>query len=190
MSIAAFLSHSPGLLNWAPGGPASLGHGLHSSIFSPTHLISNCLTSCLHMGYIIIWRPLFFLQASQFRTHSTCSRSRLYPDIPWPDAPFIYTGAFPILTAWPGSIYYRKNLKKKQEWKEWKSQNFIYVVFIGNPFEMRLLNLRIIFFFLFIADFFSFFFCPHLGSFFLLFLLTTFQPNFTSGLLRCTWDSG
>ena len=38
------------------------------------------------------------------RTHSTRPRSRLYPDIPLPDAPVIYTGAFPILTAWPGSI--------------------------------------------------------------------------------------
>ena len=35
-------------------------------------------------------------------THSTRPRSRLYPDIPRPDAPVIYTGAFPILTAWPG----------------------------------------------------------------------------------------
>ena len=40
------------------------------------------------------------------RTHSTRPRSRLYSDIPRPDAPVIYTGAFPILTAWPGSIYY------------------------------------------------------------------------------------
>ena len=78
--------------SWAaqPGarGPTSLGHVSHSSIFSPTataqwgvlrhpsagclfslpHLISNWLTSCLHPGYIIVWRPLFFLRASQFRT--------------------------------------------------------------------------------------------------------------------------
>ena len=81
MAITVFLSHSPGLLNWGPGGPASLGHVPHSSIFSPTnlnfncsirglrapsagcwfplpHLISNCLTSCLHPGYIIVQRPL------------------------------------------------------------------------------------------------------------------------------------
>ena len=38
MAITAFLSCSPGLLNRGPGGPASLGHGPHSSIFSPTHL--------------------------------------------------------------------------------------------------------------------------------------------------------
>ena len=57
MAITAFLSRSPGLLNRGPGGPASLEHGPHSSIFSPTGLISNCLTSCLHPGYIIVRRP-------------------------------------------------------------------------------------------------------------------------------------
>ena len=36
MAITAFLSHSPELLNQGPGGSASLGHGPHSSIFSPT----------------------------------------------------------------------------------------------------------------------------------------------------------
>ena len=36
MATTAFLSRSPGLLNRGPGGPASLGHGPHSSIFSPT----------------------------------------------------------------------------------------------------------------------------------------------------------
>ena len=38
MAITAFLSCSPGLLNWGPGGLASLGHAPHSSIFSPTGL--------------------------------------------------------------------------------------------------------------------------------------------------------
>ena len=41
MAITAFLSRPPGLLNREPGGPASLGHGPHSSIFSPTGLNSN-----------------------------------------------------------------------------------------------------------------------------------------------------
>ena len=31
------------VLNWGPGGPASLGHVPHSSIFSPTDLNSNWL---------------------------------------------------------------------------------------------------------------------------------------------------
>ena len=47
-----------------------------------------------------------FLWASQIALNSTHPRSRLYPDIPRPVAPFIYTGAFPILTAWLGSICY------------------------------------------------------------------------------------
>ena len=64
MATTAFLSCSPGLLNLGPEGPASLGAGFLYRIFSPTHLISNWLTSCLHPGYIIIWHPLFFLRAS------------------------------------------------------------------------------------------------------------------------------
>ena len=40
----------------------------------------------------------FFLWASQIALIST----RHGPDIPRPDATVIYTGAFPILTAWPG----------------------------------------------------------------------------------------
>ena len=50
--------------------------------------------------------PSFFLWVSQIALNSTCPRSSLYPDIPQPDAPVIYTGAFPILTAWPGSVCY------------------------------------------------------------------------------------
>ena len=36
MAVTAFLSRSSGLLNRGPGGPASLGHVPHSSIFSPS----------------------------------------------------------------------------------------------------------------------------------------------------------
>ena len=115
MAITAFLSRSPGLLNRGPGGPASLGHVPHFSIFSPTataqsgvlrapsarcwfslpHLISNCLTSCLHLGYIIVRHP-----PSSCGRHKSPSiqpvQSWLYPDIPRADAPVIYSGAFPI----------------------------------------------------------------------------------------------
>ena len=62
LAITAFLSRSPGLLNRGPGGPASAGICSHSRIFSPTNW-----TSC-RRSYIIIWRPLFFLRATQFRT--------------------------------------------------------------------------------------------------------------------------
>ena len=84
---------------WEPGGPASLGHVPQSSIFaataqsgswgptllsagflyhilSPTHLISswlNFLCTELYNSSTLT----FFLWASQFRTHSTCPRSRL-----------------------------------------------------------------------------------------------------------------
>ena len=71
-------------------------------ILSPTDW-----TSCA-LSYIIIWCPLFFLRAS----HSTRPWSRLYPDIPQLDAPVIYTGAFSILTAWPGSICYINKWRK------------------------------------------------------------------------------
>ena len=43
MAITAFLSRSPGLLNWGPGGPASLGAGSLYCILSPTGLIPNWL---------------------------------------------------------------------------------------------------------------------------------------------------
>ena len=78
LAITTFISRSPWLLN---RGPVSLGAGFLYRILSPTCLISNWLTSSLHPGYIVIWRPLFFLRASQFPTHSTRPRSRLlYPD--------------------------------------------------------------------------------------------------------------
>ena len=54
-------------------------------------------------------------------------------------------------------------------------------VFNWNHFEMRLLNLRINFFYLLRP------FCPHLGIFVLFCFVssfTTFRSNFTSGLLR------
>ena len=52
------------------------------------------------------------------RIHSTRPRSRLYSDIPRPDAPVIYTGAFPILTARPGQrSIYNNCTTKPLSWK-------------------------------------------------------------------------
>ena len=64
---------------------------------SPNYIIVPCPPSC----------------GRHNRTHSTRPRSRLYSDIPWADAPVIYIGAFPILTARPGrrSIYNITSLK-------------------------------------------------------------------------------
>ena len=120
MDITAFLSRSPGLLNRRPEGTASLGHGPHSSIFSPTDLSlwtptaqsgflrappAGCWLSLQHRtsnwtwtscapSYIIVLRPLNW----------TCRQLRLSTWYLRLDAPVIYTGAFPILTARPGSI--------------------------------------------------------------------------------------
>ena len=68
--------------------------------FSRPHLISNWLNFlCTELYHYS--SPTLFLLASQI---ALIQRSSLYPDIPQPDAPVIYTGAFPILTARPGSI--------------------------------------------------------------------------------------
>ena len=101
MAITAFLSRSPGLLNRGPRVPASLGAGSLYRIFSPTGLISNWLNFLCTELYNCS-TPTFFLWASQIALNSTSPWSKLYPDIPWPGAPVIYTGEFPILTAWLG----------------------------------------------------------------------------------------
>ena len=96
MAITAFLSRSPGLLNQGPGDPASLGHVPHSSIFSPTataqsgawglpplgagflsHILPPTDWTSRAPSYIIIWPPLFFLRASQFRTQFNPSTVRI-----------------------------------------------------------------------------------------------------------------
>ena len=92
-AIIAFLSCSPVLLNHGPRDSASLlrlqllNRGPEGPLclvmaFSTASCLQliwspNWLTSCLYPGYIMIWRPFFFLRASQFRTHSTRPRSRL-----------------------------------------------------------------------------------------------------------------
>ena len=59
----------PFTFSWA-AQPGAWGSNLSGTCSSIQHLISNWLipnwlTSCLHPGYIMIWRPLFFLRASQ-----------------------------------------------------------------------------------------------------------------------------
>ena len=104
VSFPFSLAAQPGA--WGPGDPASLGHVPLSSIFSPTHQISK-LTDFLSSPRLYNNMTFTLLVGVRNRTHSTRPRSRLYFDIPRPDAPVIYTGAFPILTARPGrgSIY-------------------------------------------------------------------------------------
>ena len=65
--------------SWAaqpgPGGPTSLGHGPHSSIFSPTDL--NFLSPGLYNNLM----STYFLRASQFRTQFNPSIVKVDPDL-------------------------------------------------------------------------------------------------------------
>ena len=79
------------LLNRGPGGPLCW-----VLVLSTASFLQLTRTSCAP-SYIIVLRPL----------NSTCRQSRLSPWHLRLDAPVIYTGAFPILTARPGSIYNR-----------------------------------------------------------------------------------
>ena len=98
-------------------GPASLGHSPYSSIFSSTDLNSNCSIGGLRAPSAGCWFSLPHLNSNWTRTscapsyiivlrplNSTCRQSRLSPWQLRPDAPVIYTGAFPIFTTRPGSI--------------------------------------------------------------------------------------
>ena len=75
IAITAFLSCSPGLLNYGLGAPPLLGHASHSSIFSPIDL--NFLSPGLYNNLT----PTYFLRASQFRTQFNPSTVKVAPDI-------------------------------------------------------------------------------------------------------------
>ena len=79
----------------------SLPHLVSKLVWSPK--LTDGLSS---PSYIIVHAHLLFVGVTNC-THSTHPRLRLYSAIPRPDAPVIYIGAFPILTARPGrrSIY-------------------------------------------------------------------------------------
>ena len=68
MATTAFLSRSSGLLNRGPGGPASLGHGPHSSIFSPTDLNFNCSIGGLEcpLCWVLVFSTASYLQLPDF----------------------------------------------------------------------------------------------------------------------------
>ena len=99
------------------GAQPLLGHGCHSSIFSPTNL--NFLSPGLYNNLT----PTYFLRVSQFALNSTPRQSRLPPDIfNW----IIYTGAFLLLTAWPGSICNKLTFKTIQGKKQLSPKQLIY----------------------------------------------------------------
>ena len=84
------------------GAQPLLGHGSYSSIFSPTDL--NFLSPGLYNNL----SSTYFLRVSQFALRSTPRQSRSPPWYLRPDVPVIYTGAFLLLTAWPGVNLQRK----------------------------------------------------------------------------------
>ena len=72
-------------------------------VLIPASSLQLIWTSC-RRGYIIIWRPPTSCECHNFALNSTPRQSRL-PLVSWylwPDATIIYTGAFLLLTAWPG----------------------------------------------------------------------------------------
>ena len=102
--------------SWAaqPGawGPTLLGPGFLYRILSPMGLVSKTglvskLTDFLSsLSYIIVQRPLLLMGVTTALIQPTHGQG-YNSDIPRPDAPVIYIGAFHILTARPGrrSIY-------------------------------------------------------------------------------------
>ena len=75
LAMTAFLSRTTGLLNRGPGAQPLLGHGSHSSIFSPTGL------NFLSLGLYNNLPSTYFWRASQFSLNSSLRQSRLSPDI-------------------------------------------------------------------------------------------------------------
>ena len=69
MSITAFLSRSPGLFNRGPGAPASLGHGFHSSIFSPTPTSQSGVLRA-PLCWVLVLSTASYLQL----TRTSCAR--------------------------------------------------------------------------------------------------------------------
>ena len=112
MAITAFLSRSHWATQPEARGPTLLGAGFLYHILSPTGPVSKLvwsptgpvskLTDFLYSpSYIIVQCPLLlvgvtiaFIQPIHGQGYNS--------DIPRPDAPFIYIGAFPILIARPG----------------------------------------------------------------------------------------
>ena len=98
LALTMFLSRSPGLLNWRPGGPfywvlVFSTVSCHQRVWSPNW--SDFLSS---PSYIIDQRALLLVGVTIALIQPIHGQG-YNSDIPRPDAPVIYIGAFPILTA-------------------------------------------------------------------------------------------
>ena len=110
---ALCLSRSPVLLNRRPGGPAlywvlafstAFCHQLIWSpklVWSTTGPVSKLTDFLSSPSYIIVQRPLLLVGVTIALIQPIQGQS-YNSDSPRPDAPAIYIGAFPILTAQPG----------------------------------------------------------------------------------------
>ena len=87
-------------------GPTLLGAGFLYRILSPTGLVFKLTDFLSSPSYIIVQRPLHLVGVTIALIQPIHGQG-YNSDIPQPDAPVIYIGAFPILTAQPGrkSIY-------------------------------------------------------------------------------------
>ena len=92
-------------------GPASLGAGFLYRILSLTGLVSKQTDFLSSLSYIIVQRPLLLVGVTITLIQPIHGQG-YNSDIPRPDAPVIYIGAFHILTAPPGrrSIYNNRTL--------------------------------------------------------------------------------
>ena len=115
LAITAFLCRSPGLLNRGPGAH-SAGCWLSLPHLSPTGLISKRTDFLSSPSYIIVQRPLLLMGVTIALIQPIHGQG-YNSDIPRPDAPVIYIGAFPILIARPGrrSIYMYTYTKKGEK---------------------------------------------------------------------------
>ena len=106
-STASYLQliWSPTTQSWAWGLPL-LGAGFLYRTLSPTGLVSKITDFLSSPSYIIVQCPLLVVGVTIALIQSIHGQG-YNSDIPRPDAPVIYIGAFPILTARPGrrSIY-------------------------------------------------------------------------------------
>ena len=86
--------------------PLLPGAGFLYRILSPTGPVSKLTDFLSSPSYIIVQHPLLLVGVTIALIQPIHGQG-YNSDIPWPDAPFIYIGAFPILTARPGrrSIY-------------------------------------------------------------------------------------
>ena len=86
--------------------PTPLGAGFLYHILSPTGLVSKLIDFLSSSSYIIVQCPLLLVGVTIALIQPIHSQG-YNSDIPRPNAPVIYIGAFPILTARPGrrSIY-------------------------------------------------------------------------------------